>query len=137
MTIRGTVWLFLMTAAGVLSAGVTLYGIYLATVVDFRANTVQISLYCLLPILCFPVFLLVRPARRSAALLAVMAVAYLVVYSALDRRSCSELGYCGSIASTVLDTFRTYSVLAYFGAAVLSFMGVRVERRLPVSPQKK
>ena len=137
MTIRGTMWLVLMTAAGLVCACVTLYGVYLTSVVDFRANTVLVSLYCLLPILCFPVFLLVRPARRSAALLVILAVVYLMVYSALDRRPCSELGYCGSIASTVFATFRTNSVLGYFTGCILSFLGLRVERGLPKVPQKK
>lgn len=137
MTIRGTAWLAVMTAAGLVSAAVTLYGIYSAIIVDFRANTVLISFYWVLPVLCFPVFLLVRPARRSVVVLAIMAVAYLAVYSALDRRSCSELGYCGSIASTVFETVRMHSVLAYFGAVALSLVGLLVERRLPATPAKK
>ena len=47
---------------------VTLGGLYSVYGLDFRQDTVLSVLYCLLPILCFPVFILVRPARRSAAI---------------------------------------------------------------------
>lgn len=135
MKIRGILWLILMTLAGILSAAVTLYGIFSAIVVDFRADTVLISLYCLFPTLCFPAFMLVKPARRSAIAVAILAVGYVVVYSALNRRSCSELGYCGSIASTLIETIRTHSVRAFFGATILGFLGLAAEP--PVTTVKK
>jgi len=135
MKIRGTLWLLLMTVAGIVSAVVTLYGVYSFIVVDLRANTVLTGLYCLLPILCFPGFLLVKPARRSAIVVAILAVAYFAVYALLNRRSCSELGYCESVASTLLETLRTRSVTAFFGATILGFLGLAAEP--PVTPPKK
>jgi hypothetical protein len=110
-----------MTLAGILSAGVTLYGVYSANVIDFRQDTILTGLYCLLPFLSFPAFLLVRPAQRSAAMLAVLAVGYVGVFSALNWRTCAELGYCGSVASTVLETLKTRTVLAYFCVAAFRF----------------
>jgi hypothetical protein len=119
MTIRGIVWVALMTLGGIMSAAVTLYGVYSTLAVDLRQSPVLIGLYCLLAILCFPMFLLIRPARRSAALLVVLACGYLIVYSALSWRTCAELGYCGSVLDTVVEIFKTRTALAYFGAAIL------------------
>jgi hypothetical protein len=137
MKIRDAAWLAAMTLAGILSAAVTLYGMYSANSVDFRQNTVLTSLFCLLPILSFPVFLLVRPARRSTAMLAMLAIAYLAVYSRLDWRTCAELGYCGSVASTVLETLRTRPVLEYFGVAIFSFAALLVDDRTTGKDTKK
>ena len=128
MTTRSAAWLILMTVAGILSAAVTLYGVYSALIVDFRADTVLVAFYCFLAILAFPVFMLVRPPRRSAVLLFVLAICYLVVFSVLNRRSCTELGYCGSVVSTLWQTFWTHSVLAYFAAAALSFAALMTDR---------
>ena len=102
-------------------------GAYSAYSVDFRQNSVLTSLYCLLPVLSFPVFLFVRRPLRSATLLAIMAAVYLPVYSMLDWRTCSALGYCGTVASTVLETLRTPTVLAFFGVAILSFAAMLVD----------
>ncbi len=66
MKIREFGGLALTAMAGVVSAIVTLSGVYSIYGLDFRQDTVLSVLYCLLPILCFPVFILVRPAIRSA-----------------------------------------------------------------------
>jgi hypothetical protein len=109
----------LMAIAGILSAGVTVYGTASAIGIDFRQNPVLAGLYCLLPFAAFPVFILVRSARTSAALLAIFACGYLAVYSALSWRTCSELGYCLNIAETLLKIFKTRTVLAYFAVVLL------------------
>jgi hypothetical protein len=131
MRIRGAAWLALMTLGGLLSAGLTLYGMFSFYSVDFRQDRLLTILFCLLPVLSFPAFLLVRPARRSVALQAVIAPAYLVVYSILDWRTCAELEYCGSVFSTFLETLRTPQVLACLGAAIASFAALVVDRRRP------
>lgn len=127
MKIREFGGLALATMAGLLSAIVTLSGLYSIYGLDFRQDTVLSVLYCLLPILCFPVFILVRPAQRSAAIAAVLAVAYLVVYSMLNWRTCAQLGYCGSVASTVMQTLKTRTASCYFGVALFSFAAVIVD----------
>jgi hypothetical protein len=127
MRVRGTAWLAFMTIAGTLSAGVTVYGTASAIGIDFRQNPVPTSLYCLLPFIAFPVFILVKSARTSAALLATFACGYLVVYSALSWRTCSELGYCSNIAETVLKIFKTGTVLAYFAAALLRTVALFID----------
>ena len=93
MTIRGIIWAVLLSLACVLSAGVTLYGIGRCFGVDLRQDTLLSALYCALPVLCFPVFLLVRPRHLAAIVLSLMALTYLGAYSALNWRTCSELGY--------------------------------------------
>src|SRR5258708_3712098 len=119
MTVRGIAWGALMALDGIASASVTLYGVYSACAVDLHQSPILIGLYCLFAILCFPIFLLIRPARWSAALLVVFACGYLIVYSALSWRTCAELGYCGSVLDTVVEILKTWTVLAYFGAAIL------------------
>jgi hypothetical protein len=121
--------LFLCTVlAGIASGMVTLYGVYSALAVDLQQDTLLIGLYCLLPILSFPAFILIRPRRRGASVLGIFALAYLAVYSALNWRTCSELNYCSSLLSTVRATLMTRVTLIYFAAVVLSFATAYFDR---------
>ena len=122
MTIRGIIWTILLALAGVLSAGVTLLGMAAAIRIDLRQDTLLSLCYCGLPVLCFPVFLLVRPPRRAAVLLSLMALTYLGAYSALNWRTCSELGYCQSLIATIFQTLSTNIVLAYFAVVILTLL---------------
>src|SRR6516164_1353519 len=107
MTIRSAIWMILMVVGSLISTGVTLNGIYQVYAIDLRQGPLLAGAYCLLPILCFPVFLLVRPAGRAAFLLLILACGFLAVCSTLNWRTCSELGYCVSVTSTVLQTMKT------------------------------
>ena len=129
MKIRGIAWAVLLAFAGVLSAGVSLYGIYSAIRIDLRQDTALTFLYCALPVLCFPVFLLVRPASRSAFVLSLMALSYLGAYSALNWRTCSELGYCEGVTVTVMQTLSTNIVLAFFAVVILTLVAQLVDDR--------
>ena len=120
MTIRGIIWTILLALAGILSAGVTLIGIRRSFGVDLRQDTLLSLLYCGLPVLCFPVFL--KPSRRAAVLLSLMALTYLGAYSALNWRTCSELGYCQSLLATIFQTLSTNIVLAFFGVVILTLL---------------
>jgi hypothetical protein len=122
MTIRGIIWTILLALGGILSAGVTLSGIGHSFGIDLRQDTLLSLLYCALPVLCFPVFLLVRPPRRAAVLLSLMALTYLGAYSALNWRTCSELGYCESVIATVFQTLSINIVLAFFAVVILSLL---------------
>jgi hypothetical protein len=127
MSLRGIAWSALMLLGAIVSAGVTLHGIYNALRVDFSQDSLLSSTYCLLPILCFPVFVLVRPASRAAFLLAVLACGFLVAYSALNWRTCAELGYCTSILATVLETLSTRQVLGFLAVAAISLIAEKVD----------
>ena len=129
MTLRNGAWLALMATGGVLSAGVSLYAVYAAYATDFRPNPVLTTAYCILPALCFPTFILVRRARRAATLLAIGALCFLAAYSALNWRTCAELGYCGSIATTVLVTLKTRIVLAFFAVPIIVWIAQSVDDR--------
>lgn len=129
MKIREFGGLALTAMAGVLSALVTLGGVYSVYGLDFRQDTLLSVLYCLLPFLCFPMFILVRPVRRSAVVLAIMAAAFLVVYSMLNWRTCASIGYCGSVESTVLETLMTRTASCFFEAALFGFAAVVVDER--------
>ncbi len=127
MPIRGIIWVVLLALAGILSAGVTLYGLYIVYRIDLRQDTVLTCVYFAMPVLCFPVFLLVRPASRSTFVLSLMALTFLGCYSALNWRTCSELGYCDSIIATVLQTLSTNVVLAFFAVVILNLIALLVD----------
>lgn len=127
ITVRGIAWLTLMTLAGIVSAAVSIYGIAAYLMMDLRQSPVLSISYCLLLLLCFPAFLLLRPARRSTRVLAGLAVAYVVVYCALNWRTCSELGYCSNILATLIETLNTVTVRGFLSVTLLSFAAERLD----------
>jgi len=127
MTIRGIIWAVLLCVAGILSAGVSILGVWSVLAVDLKQDTVLSCVYCVLPILCLPVFILVRPQNRSALLLSLMALTYLGTYSILNWRTCSELCYCESVMTTVMQTLNTNSVLGFFAVVILSLIALLVD----------
>ena len=112
----------LKTLTGLLSIFVTLHALLSAWAIDLRANPTVSFLYCFVPGLTFFVFLFVRPLRIKALLLSLIAVGYLVTASILNWRTCAELGYCSTVASTVIQTLKTKPVLGAFAVAVLSLI---------------
>jgi hypothetical protein len=137
MTVRRIVQLSFVLLAGLLSFAVTLFGIASARAIDWHFNPLLSILYSALPILCLPACLLSLMFRKLIALEAILAIAYLADYSALNWRTCSSLGHCGSIASTVLMTLGTRSALAYFAVAILAIAVIRLERSRPPAARAK
>ncbi|HEY2472062.1 MAG TPA: hypothetical protein VGI45_30025 [Terracidiphilus sp.] len=129
MTIRGIIWAALLAFAAVISVGVSFYGVYSAIRIDLRQDTVLTCIYCGLPLLCFPVFILIRPQSRSAFVLSLMALTYLGAYSALNWRTCSELGYCQGLIPTVMMTLSTNVVLAFFSVVILQLIALLMDDR--------
>ena len=127
MTVRGIIWTIILALAGILSVGVSLFGLVAAMGVDLRQDTMLSLCYCCLPVLCFPVFLLVKPPRRAAVVLSLMALTYLGAFSVLNWRTCSELGYCQSVAATIFQTLSTNRVLAYFSVVILMLLAQLVD----------
>jgi hypothetical protein len=132
MTIRGITWAVLLAVAGVLSVGVSIHGVWSAMSIDLQQDTVLSLVYCAMPVLCFPVFFLVRPANRSTFLLSLMALTFLGAYSALNWRTCSEMGYCESVITTVMQTLSTNMVLAFFAVVILNLIGLLVDDHVGV-----
>ena len=122
MTIRGIIWAVLLALGGILSAWVSIFGLIAAFRIDLRQDTLLSLCYCGLPALCLPVFLFVRPPRRAAFFLSLMALTYLGAFSALSWRTCSELGYCQGLLATVMQTLSTNRVLAYFAVVIASLL---------------
>lgn len=137
MTIRGIIWAVLLAVAAVLSVGVSVHGVWSAMSIDLRQDTVLSLVYCTMPVLCFPVFFLVRPASRSTFLLSLMALTYLGTYSALNWRTCAELGYCESIIATIMQTLSTDMVLAFFAVVILNLIALLVDDHVGVWGYKK
>jgi hypothetical protein len=127
MTIRGIIWAVLLAVAAVLSLGISMRGVWAAMSIDLRQDTVLSLVYCAMPILCFPVLFLVRPASRSTFLLSLMALTFLGSYSALNWRTCSEMGYCESILATVMQTLSTNIVLGFFAVVILNLIALLVD----------
>lgn len=111
----GVTWI-----AALLSFAMLAFGLYWSMSIDVRFNPALSILFCALPLLSFPVFLVGILIRKAAWLQPVMAVVYLVVYAALNWRTCASMGVCAGGASIVFLTLKTKSVLAFFGAAIAS-----------------
>jgi len=122
MNIRGVVWILLTAVGSILSAGVSLHALYAAMRMDWHQDTLITTAYCLSPLLCFPVFILVRHAKRRALALGLLICGFLIAYFALSRRTCAELGYCGSAISTVVLTVKTRAALAFLAVAAISLV---------------
>lgn len=133
MKMRELLWIGLRTAAGLCSIFVSVRGLDGAYGIEFRLNTLVSVLYCAIPIASFFIFLFVKAPKLEVALHAVIAVGYLSTYSILNWRTCAELGYCGTVASTVLETLRTKPVEAAFGVVIFClatlFLGQRPQNR--------
>ncbi len=113
--------------AGILSCLLTLYGLAAVRGMDLRQNTFLSVVYCGLPLLSLPLYLLARAVRKLLPLQAILVLVYIPVYSALNWRTCAELGYCGSVWSVVLATITTSKVLLFWGVALSTLAAFVVE----------
>ena len=127
----------LTVLAGILSCLLMLMGMFAATRIDFRFGTVLSGLYCALPILSFPSYLLTLTFRRLAPIQVVLAAAFVPVYYALIWRTCSELGTCGNALAVILITLETPRVLAYCGVAICSFAALVLDNRAALRGSSK
>jgi hypothetical protein len=114
--------------AGLFSCLLALNGLAAVRGLDLRQNTLLSVAYCALPLLSLPHFLLALAVRKLLPLQTVLVLAYIPVYSALNWRTCAELGYCGNVASVVLMTIATSKVLLFWGVALSSLAAFIVER---------
>jgi hypothetical protein len=129
MKMNEALWVGLRTASGVCSLFVSLHGIYQIYGLDFRVDTLVSTIYVVLPLASFFIFLFVKVPKLEVSLHAIVAIGYLSTFSILNWRTCAELGYCGSIASTVFATLNIKPVLAAFGVIVFSFAASFVDDR--------
>jgi len=121
MKVRSLTAFMFRALTGFLSLAVSAYGVRSFGWVDLRQDTAVTILFCLLPALSFPVFLLhFRWFRWSVSLHWILAAGYLTVYSLLDWRTCSELGYCQGVLPTVLEMLTARPVQAAFAVAVFN-----------------
>lgn len=137
MTIRGIIWALLLAVSAVVSAGVSIHGVWSAMSIDLRQDTALSVVYCAMPILCFPVLLLLRPLSRSTFALSLMALTFLGTYSLLNWRTCSELGYCESVMATVMQTINADVTLAFFAVVVLNLTALLVDDQVGVWGYRK
>jgi hypothetical protein len=137
MTERSLIRFGLNGIAGFLSFAVLGFGLYSAWGIDVRFNPVLSTLYYVLPIASFPVFVMGFAWRRAAILQASMVVVYIVVCTALSWRECTALSYCTSIGHAVLLNIETKPVLAFLGTAMASCAAMMLREHSQEPPQKK
>jgi hypothetical protein len=126
MRLHRAVYLLGRTLTGFGSIAVSMYGLYVYSGANLNLDTLMTRLYCFVPLLSFPVFVLSFWYRRlSIGLHWAMAIVYLVVYSMLDWRTCSELGYCSGVLVTVLQTLLTLPALVTLAVAFLNLSTYR------------
>jgi hypothetical protein len=130
MIARFVISILMRVAAGVMSFAVMAYGIYSFISVDLKRDAQLSFLFCLLPTLSFPVFLLsFRWLRASTWTHWLIAAAYLTVYSLLDWRTCAEMGYCDGMLNNVMRTLTTRPVEMCIGVAALSLVSLPLRGR--------
>jgi hypothetical protein len=126
---REILWIALRTATGVCALFVTLHGLLGAYGIEFRTDTLISAIYCAFPFASFFVFLFIKAPKPELALHILIATGYWSAFSFLNWRTCAELGYCGTVASTVLMTLRTKPVLAAFAVLFFSIVAQRLDAR--------
>jgi hypothetical protein len=125
MTVRRAASYLARTIAGIGSLLLAMYGLYVYSGLNLRQDPVPVSLYCFLPMLGFPVYVLgIWRLRASVVTHWVFAFVYLAAYSMLDWRTCSELGYCKSVLATVFETLTARPVEAMFGVAIFNLIAL-------------
>jgi hypothetical protein len=129
MKIRNLLWIGLRTAAGICSLFLSIRGFGGAYGIDFRVDTLVSTIYVVLPLASFFIFLFVKVPKLEVSLHTIVAIGYLTTFSMLNWRTCAELGYCGSVASTVFGTLKIKPVLAAFGVIVFSVAAFSVDAR--------
>ncbi len=65
--------------------------------------------------------------RRSAIVLAILALAFVIVYAVLSWRHCASFGYCTGVASIVLHRGQNETALAFLGTAISTLTAMVVE----------
>jgi hypothetical protein len=128
MKIRTVTLSLCRSVAGLLSLFVTAYGAISFEFANLRQDTLAMSLFCALPLLSFPMFLLsFRSLRWSVRMHWILAAGYLAVYSVLDWRTCSERGYCQGVIRTVLQTLTAGATQAVFAVAVFNLAALLLQ----------
>ena len=129
MTVRRIVRTGAMWIAGLLSFSLMGIGLISAMGIDNRFNPVASTLYYILPMASFPIFVFGFVWRKTAIGQAILAVVYLVVCARLDWRACSSHGYCAGAVAVILLALKTRPVLAFLGTAAASLAAMALDER--------
>jgi hypothetical protein len=125
MTGRRIVSFCLRTIVGIGSLLLSLYGLYVYSGLNLRFNSIPTSLYCFLPLLSFPAYILgIWRLRASVLVQCLFAVLFFAAYSWLNWRTCAELSYCTSVLASLLMTLTTPPVEAMFAVALLNLIAL-------------
>ncbi len=127
MNLRQILWIALRTAAGAAALYVSFRGLRGAYGMEFRTDTLVTAIYCAFPCASFLVFLFVRGPKLEIVLHSLIAIGYASTFSFLNWRTCAELGYCTTVASTVLMTLTIKPVLAAFAVVLCSYAAQRAK----------
>jgi hypothetical protein len=123
---------------GIGSFFVSAYSIYSFEFANLKQDTFAMSLFCALPLLSFPAFLLsFRSLLWSVRMHWILAAGYLAVYSMLDWRTCSERGYCHGAARIVLQTLTAKPVETVLAVAVLNLAALLLRGKRPSAQDER
>jgi hypothetical protein len=128
MKLKENIWLAARTITGILCMYVSFLGLFSLYGLDLRPNPMVSTLFFVLPTLSIFVFTLVKRPHLELALQAVIAAGYLTTFSMLNWRTCSALGYCGTVLDTVLATLQIRTVLAAWGVVLLTALTIVLDR---------
>jgi len=127
--LKEALWLTARAVTGILCMVVTFRGALSIYGMDFRINPILSVTYCTLPTLSIFVFALVRRLRVEFLAHLIIASGYLASFSMLNWRTCSELGYCGTVGATVWETFRVRPVLCAWGVVLLIALTILLDHK--------
>lgn len=122
-------WLF-RAIAGVGSIVVSAHGVASFAIADYAWGILEASLFCILPLLSFPVFVFsFKSLRWSVAMHWFLAATYLAVFSTLAWRTCSDAGYCQGVTQTVLKAATARPVESALAVAIFHLAALVIQRR--------
>lgn len=128
--IRIIAMILLRTLTGIGSVLVSLYGLYMFAFSGFVQEALGTAIFCLLPMFSFPVFLFGFWRLRAATIAHwLLAIAYLISFTQMDWRTCSERSACSSIAATIAGAFTVHPVEGAFAVAILSLAALALRRK--------
>ena len=129
MKLKELIWLAARTITGILCMYVSFLGLFSLYGLDLRVNPIVSTLFFALPTLSIFVFALVKRPRMEWACHALVAAGYLTTFSMLNWRTCSALGYCGTVFATVIATLQIRTVMAAWGIVILATLTIVLDRK--------
>jgi hypothetical protein len=127
---RRVAFIVCLVITGIGSLLVSAYGLYVYSGLNLRLDALPMTIFFLLPLVSFPIFLVSFWRHRATVILQwALALIYLADYSILDWRTCAAHDYCTSVMATVLLTLTAHPVEATFAVAAFNLAAVKLRAK--------